>query len=37
MDGKTVMEHHIYKSVMGMVDPRGIERFGDLTKYEVVL
>lgn len=36
MDGKSVLEHSIYKAIMGQIDPCGIERFGDLHKYEIL-
>lgn len=36
MDGKTVLEHSIYKASLGLIDPCGVERFGDLQKYEVL-
>lgn len=36
MEGKTVLEHAIYKAVLGQIDPCGVERFGDLQKFEVL-
>ncbi len=36
MSGKVVMEHAIYKSLMGTIDPRNIERHGVLDLLEVL-
>lgn len=35
-DGKLVIEHTIYKSIKGLVDPRSIERFGQLDALEIM-
>lgn len=34
--GKLVIEHTIYKAIKGIVDPRNIERFGQLDALEVL-
>jgi general secretion pathway protein E len=34
MDGKTVMEHAIYKATRGEVDPTNVELFGDFDSYK---
>ena len=36
MHGKSVVEHTMYKSQLGLVDPRQIERFDALDTYEVI-
>lgn len=36
MNGKLVVEHTIYKALMGQVDPRNISRFGPLEQLEVL-
>ena len=36
MNGKLVVEHTVYKALMGQVDPRNIERFGPLDQLEVI-
>jgi type II secretory ATPase GspE/PulE/Tfp pilus assembly ATPase PilB-like protein len=36
MDGKTVMEHAIFKAMKGEIDPTHIESFGALDRYEPV-
>jgi hypothetical protein len=34
MNGKSVLEHAVYKALQGLIDPTGIERFGLLAKYK---
>ena len=36
MNGKSVMEHAIFKAQLGQIDPRQIHRFGMLDAYEVL-
>lgn len=36
MNGKLVIEHAIYKAHMGLIDPRNIERFGQLLTMEIL-
>lgn len=36
MDGKLVSEHAIYKSGLGIIDPREIERFAQLEVMEII-
>lgn len=35
MNGKLVIEHALYKAQKGMIDPRNIERFGQLSTLEI--
>ena len=35
-DGKLVIEHTIYKAIKGLIDPRSIERFGQLDALEIM-
>ena len=35
MNGKLVMEHAIYKAYKGLIDPRSVERFGQISSLEV--
>jgi hypothetical protein len=36
MDGKTTMEHAIFKALMGAIDPTNIETFGSFDRYQPI-
>lgn len=36
MDGKLVIEHALYKAYRGLIDPRNVERFGQLASMEIL-
>ena len=36
MNGKTVFEHALYKSYIGLIDPRNCERFDSFERFEIL-